>query len=51
MKLGDGVTVYIGGRKYRGEIPDDLVPTVKTQPMAGAGKKSAASKPVTDEPA
>ncbi len=26
MKLTDGVTVHIGGRKFRGEIPDELAP-------------------------
>ena len=24
MKLPDGVTVHVGGRKYKGEIPDAL---------------------------
>lgn len=26
MKLPDGVTVHIGGRKFRGEVPDELAP-------------------------
>ena len=26
MRLPDGVTVYIGGKKYVRNIPDDLVP-------------------------
>lgn len=26
MKLPVGVTVYIGGKKYRGEVPDHLAP-------------------------
>ena len=26
MKLADGVTIHIGGRKYKGELPDNLLP-------------------------
>jgi hypothetical protein len=26
MKIKKGKTLYIGGKKYRGEIPDDQVP-------------------------
>lgn len=26
MKLPDGVTLHTGGRKYKGEIPDNCVP-------------------------
>ena len=26
MKLADGVTIHIGGRKYKGEMPDNLLP-------------------------
>lgn len=36
MKLPDGITVYRGGKKYRGSIPDDMMPTFKTQAVAVA---------------
>lgn len=26
MKLADGVTVHIGGRKFKGEMPDNMLP-------------------------
>lgn len=26
MKLADGVTIHIGGRNYKGEMPDNLLP-------------------------
>ena len=26
MKLADGVTVYAGGRKFKGEMPDNMLP-------------------------
>lgn len=40
MKLEKGKTVHIGGRKFRGEIPDELVPAglKKPEPKPAAKK-------------
>lgn len=42
MKLPDGVTVHVGGRKYRGEMPDELVPKglKKNEPAKSDRKRS-----------
>ena len=63
MKLADGVTIHIGGRKYKSELPDNLLPKdpvakklivdkqakkIKVQEKAKAAAK-AKEKPVVDE--
>jgi hypothetical protein len=47
MKVPDGMTIHKGGRRYGAgeEIPDDLLPTVKTEPVAAGPKKRAADEP------
>ena len=60
MKLADGVTIYIGGRKYKGELPDNLLPkdpVAKKKIVDKQAKKLKAQekekadkeKPVVDE--
>jgi hypothetical protein len=41
MKVPDGMTIHKGGRRYGAgeEIPDDLLPTVKTEPVAAGPKR------------
>ena len=63
MKLADGVTIHIGGRKYKGELPDNLLPKdpvakkkmvdkqakkIKAQEKAKA-EGGAKKKPVVEE--
>jgi len=60
MKLADGVTIHIGGRKYKGEMPDNLLPkdpVAKKKMVDKQAKKIKAQekekadkeKPVVDE--
>lgn len=41
MKLPANVSVYVGGQKYKGEVPDELVKDTALAPK----------KPAADEPA
>lgn len=47
MRVPDGVTVYQGGRKFVAgeELPNDLLPTVKTEPVAIAKKPGSKNEP------
>lgn len=60
MKLADGVTIHVGGRKYKGELPDNMLPKdpdakkhiVNKQAKkikAQEKEKSAKEKPVVDD--
>jgi hypothetical protein len=50
MKVPDGMTIHKGGRRYSAgeEIPDDLLPTVKTEPVAAAPKRGKHEPPRED---
>jgi hypothetical protein len=50
MIVPDGMTIHGPGRKYKGgeEVPNDLLPTVKTAPTAEPRKPV---KPASNEPA
>lgn len=65
MKLADGVTIHTGGRKYKGEIPDNMLPKnpdakkyivdkqakkVKAQEKEKAAAKAKAEADKTAEP-
>ena len=43
-RLPDGVTIHIGGKRFAGEIPDDLLPGGKTEPVAEKPKKAKPSE-------
>ena len=44
MKLPNGMTVHVGGRKYKGEIPDNLAPKGLKKKLEGKNKPAAESK-------
>jgi hypothetical protein len=44
MKLPDGVTVYVGGKRYKGECPDGVVPEKKKTETSKPKKAKDADK-------
>lgn len=50
-RVPDGMTIHAPGRKYKAgeEIPNDLLPTVKTEPTATADTPRKPVKPAGNE--
>ena len=43
MKLPDGVTIHTGGRKYKGEIPETVIPKAVKKKLEDNQKPAAAT--------